>query len=486
MWTVSVLGQSPRKLRDDAVGFGVSPDGAEVAFTVRPLNTSTFDPSTREIWICRNGGGDARRVLQAPQQDWIGVVHWSPDGKRVVYARMRTAPDFKSWIETTDLNGRNRTTVVSPSDDWIRDFVWLPDKRVLFTRQETHQSEDSNFWQVPVDKVGNPTSAPARLTQWSEGTLGALSADAKGERIALEKQRWQDRIYLAQVTAAGRITTPETWSSEEAADAPFAWTQDEKALIFLSYRNRDSDIFKQEVNGGAVQPLVTGAGPTEIPRLSPDGKWVIYGIAENENLGFLGKSKLMRVPVNGGVSEFVFEVNRPEDWRCTVPGYNVCVIAESSDDRKQMSFTSFDPMKGRGKLLRTVERDPALIKYTTALSPDGRTFALAKSGQAETEIRLLSLDREPDRVIKSIECGHITGLDWSSDNKGLYCGSSTSEGGKLVYVNLTDGKAQTLWQRRGAVGDFANAIYAIPSPDGRRLAIHCGVLASNVWMIRGL
>jgi serine/threonine protein kinase len=485
MWTVSVLGQSPHKLLDNAVAFGSSPDGAQVAFTVRPLNTSSFDPLTREIWVCRNGGDDPRRVLQVSQHNAIGAVHWSPDGKRLIYARVRDVPEFKSWVETTDLNGRNTTTVVSPSDDYSRDFLWLADKRVLFTRQETPRSFDSNLWQVRVNNLGSPTSSPVRLTQWSEGILGGLSADAKGERIALEKQRWQDRIYLAQVTAPGRITTPELWSSEEAIDAPFAWTLDGKAIIFMSYRNGNNDIFKQEVGQSTFQPLVTGAGAAEIPRLTPDGKWVIYAIEKNESMGVWGTQKLMRVPVNGGGSEFVFEVRHADDWRCSAPGYNVCVVAESSDDWKHISFTSFDPMKGRGKLLRTVERDPALIKYTTALSPDGRTFALAKSGEADTQIRLLSLNREADRVISSTECGHVTGLDWSPDGKGVYCGSLTSQGGKLVYVNLTDGNAQTVWQRRGAAG-FDNAIYAIPSPDGRQLAIHCGVLASNVWMIRGL
>ena len=33
MWTVSVLGQSPRQLREDASGFEVSPDGTHIAFS---------------------------------------------------------------------------------------------------------------------------------------------------------------------------------------------------------------------------------------------------------------------------------------------------------------------------------------------------------------------------------------------------------------------------------------------------------------------
>lgn len=46
MWTVSVLGQSPRELRDGASGFGVSPDGTHVAFS--PGGASDY---VREIWV---------------------------------------------------------------------------------------------------------------------------------------------------------------------------------------------------------------------------------------------------------------------------------------------------------------------------------------------------------------------------------------------------------------------------------------------------
>ena len=38
MWTVSVLGQSPRELREGASGFEVSPDGTHIAFS--PLGAS--------------------------------------------------------------------------------------------------------------------------------------------------------------------------------------------------------------------------------------------------------------------------------------------------------------------------------------------------------------------------------------------------------------------------------------------------------------
>jgi hypothetical protein len=43
------------------------------------------------------------------------------------------------------------------------------------------------------------------------------------------------------------------------------------------------------------------------------------------------------------------------------------------------------------------------------------------------------------------------------------------------------GIARPLWQNKGGVGDT----WAVPSPDGRYLAIGSTVLTSNVWMLEG-
>jgi len=45
MWTVSVLGQSARELRENAGGFEVSPDGTRIAFCPQPGASGTFEKS---------------------------------------------------------------------------------------------------------------------------------------------------------------------------------------------------------------------------------------------------------------------------------------------------------------------------------------------------------------------------------------------------------------------------------------------------------
>jgi len=106
-------------------------------------------------------------------------------------------------------------------------------------------------------------------------------------------------------------------------------------------------------------------------------------------------------------------------------------------------------------------------------------FAISRSGDAEIHIRLLSLSSGPDREITLKRWRELTGLSWSVDGKGLYCGSSSQQGSTLLYVDLK-GNARVLWQ--AAKAPYVS-IWGVPSPDGRYLAIEAEVYSNNAWMV---
>jgi hypothetical protein len=93
---------------------------------------------------------------------------------------------------------------------------------------------------------------------------------------------------------------------------------------------------------------------------------------------------------------------------------------------------------------------------------------------------LLSLSGGAESEITVKGWPNITGLDRSPDGKGFYCGSSSPQGHTLLYVDLK-GNVRVLWQYKA--GGYA--IWGMPSPDGRYLAILGEVINSNVWMIEG-
>jgi len=173
IWTVSVLGQSPRELREGAGAWEVSPDGTRIAFSPEPGASGDI----REIWVMGSQGDNPQKVLALGENEALDNVHWSPDGKRLAYtSKPRTAGDwFHAVIETCDLTGVKRTVVVSYERAWLDDYCWLPDGRIVYSREEPPGSWDGNVWQIGIDgQAGTPTGKPKRITQWAGSLIKRL------------------------------------------------------------------------------------------------------------------------------------------------------------------------------------------------------------------------------------------------------------------------------------------------------------------------
>jgi len=307
-----------------------------------------------------------------------------------------------------------------------------------------------------------------------------LSASTDGRRLALQKTTQHQQVYLGELAAGGaRMNPPRRLTDDEASEFASAWTADSKAVLFHSDRNGPWGIFKQAINQDTAQVLAAGPQSLTLPRLSADGAWILY----HESPKTPGPStsvRLMRIPVGGGAPQLVLETRNNRDSRCARAPASLCVVSEASADGKVVTYAAFDPLKGRGKVLRTVQKDPTTDFAGTDLSPDGTTFAISRSGEAEIPIRLLSLSDEPDREFTVKGWSNVTGLDWSADGKGFYCGSVSPQSRTLLYVDLK-GNARVLWQYKGTGG----GIWGVPSPDGRYVAIGALVTNSNVWMLEG-
>lgn len=310
--------------------------------------------------------------------------------------------------------------------------------------------------------------------------LKKLSASADGKRLVVVKQTSQAQVYLGELTAGGtRMKPPRRLTNDEAFDQPMAWTPDSKSVLFYSYRNGTASIFKQGINQETSEPLITGPQDISYPRLSADGAWILFVESPRTTVNPSPPSRVMRIPAGGGVPQFVLEMQN-SNFFCGRAPASRCVISELSQDQKQLVITAFDPLKGRGKVLRTIKQDLSNGYGGGALSPDGSTVAISGIAEPEIHIRLLSLSGGSDRDITVKGWPNISGLDWSADGKGLYCGSVSPQGNTLLYVDLK-GNARVLWQYTG--GD--SVVWGIPSPDGRYLAIMGAVINSNVWMIEG-
>jgi Tol biopolymer transport system component len=385
-------------------------------------------------------------------------------------------------IRTSALEGGKPIVVVS--DPRLAAFSWLPGGRLIYARVDSTPEGsvgDGNFWGTPVDtRTGERSREPVQLTRWAGFRVENLSSTADGRRLAFTRRSWQWQTYLGQLgNGKNRMQPPRRLSFFEAEDVPFAWTADSKAVILDSNRNGHYEVFKQALDQETAQLLATDSQLLYQPRLSADGSWVLYWVAPKSS-GSSTPIPLMRVPVSGGPSQLVLEAHNFVDFRCPAAPATLCAVNEKSADNKLLTVTAFDPIKGRGRVFMTIPADPSYPEDDAVLSPDGAGFAYLKFGEPHGHIQLLSLDGRLEREITVKEWPGFTSLDWAPDGKAMYCGTKSGGQATLLRVDL-DGRAQVLWQHRGALG--GDAIWGIPSPDGRYLAITAKVMDSNLWMV---
>jgi len=430
-------------------------------------------------------GENPQRVLALGEKEWISAsasVCWSPDGHRLAYIREERTPEKEQTaIETCDLKGANRRVVVSEADDSLVDFCWLPGGRIVYSRRETQFSPDCNLWQIAIDSRGMPTGKPQRITQWAGTGIWGSSVTADGKRLAVLKFIYQEQIYRGELTAGGtRMNPPRRLTHDESNDFPSGWTADSKTVLFTSDRSGGFGVFRQTIGQDTVEPAVAGSQHnTSSGQASPDGAWILY----REVPKIIQPSTpfpLMRIAVGTGVPQLVLESRNPHGFWCARAPASLCAVLEASPDQKLFTLTAFDPLKGRGKVLTTIAKDPS-HDYAAALSPDGSTFAISRTREAGIHIRLLSVSGGSDGELTVKGWPNLAdSLEWSPDGKGIYCVSRSPQGDTLLYVDLK-GNAWPLWQHKGWAGET----WAVPSPDGRYLAIGSGVLTNNVWMLEG-
>jgi serine/threonine protein kinase/Tol biopolymer transport system component len=474
IWVFSVMGGAPRQIREEGLAWTVSPDGSQIVFGEKRLG---------EVWVMQGDGEKAHKVIEAGTNSSVGHARWSPDGRRIAYLRFQEAADKSVVnIETSDLQGSNRTTVLSyPVRNLFPDLYWLSDGRIVLSREE-ESGQGCNLWSLKVNsRSGRVNGEPTRLTNWVGPCEWVMSASQDSKRFTFLKATLQNTILVGELGSNGTLLKPPVrFTQSESTDFPASWTADSKEVLFLSNRNGQFQSFKQSLDADSPELIGAGLPNPQLCCASPDGKWILlFTTPDQANVTW----ELRRVPVSGGPSQEIQKVSFgavDNPVRCSWAPATLCVLTEPSPDHKQLVFTALDVIKGRGKELLRYDVDPH-AGYAWGLSPDGTLIAIMSP--PENKVHIFHVDGQPQQeiAIKNVQVG--TALDWAADNKGLFVNHATARGTALSYLDLR-GNAHTIWEQLGTpnYGGFA-ALWAIPARDGRHVAINASLQNSNVWML---
>ena len=344
IWLVSVVGGKPRMLRQEGFAWSVSHDGSFIAFSMPGAVLAPL----MEIWLMGPNGEQPRRLMVADQDSGFGRAAWQPDGDRLAYLAFHYSPPntFEASIETRTLEGNKHNIVVKDAYNKIQDFAYLADGKIIYARATGIIGDtSSDLYKVVTDKVaGEPLGTPLRLTSWPRVNINFLSATSDALHLVALETISEAQVYVAELAVGGKRlkADPRRLTHGDATHWGTGWTPDGQAILIASDVNGSWDVYQQRLDDENLELLGSSTGFKMAPRLSPDGKWILYTGVDEDERGSIpwGVIPVFRMPISGGAPQLVHSGPGTPFPRCS---RTLCVWGEPNPDGKRFHFFESGP-----------------------------------------------------------------------------------------------------------------------------------------------
>jgi TolB protein len=262
-----------------------APDGSRLAFVRVPLERDEAGHRSRLYLLDPLGG--APRALTADDGALVLDPAWSPDGRRIAFARLAGEGERESQIVVADVDGgAERVVWREPPGQrvlGVREPVWSPDgARIAYTRTLLDRSYHlrSSLLTIAADG-GGPRSLvkDAADAAWSpDGAQIAFSGtrDRNGESCGSDECSYNGELYVMDADGGNQVRL----THNRGIDRSPSWSPDGRRIAFSSDRNNrsepfgfDTEIYSIGADGSCLTWLTNGAPASLDPawRQAPGG-----------------------------------------------------------------------------------------------------------------------------------------------------------------------------------------------------------------------
>lgn len=464
IWTAFVTGSEPRLFRTNAENGTPSPDGSRVLFTTQ---------YGVAIWTAGVDGEDAKPLIVDHSGNSFPIAFWSMDGRRICYVRRRSVL-VNGDFECADASSGK---VVARERNIAMDAALpLNDGRIVFLRRTAAQLRNTySIWEAQTDpQSGAFRSIPTQVAEFGSAKALSFSSSRDGRSMAVVLEKGEPHVYVGELEWPGpALTRVQRLTYDTREDYPHAWLHDNETIVFESDRQGTFRLYKQRLGDATAVELSTGSEQAVIPQVTPDGKWILY--AEKPDVQPSPRDRLFRIPVEDGTPAEVPIGGPLDEVECPISGHSGCVLRETLGN-KQFIFYRLDPVHGKGPEVGRAAWLPHVVE-DWCVSPEASYVALTTHEGGASRIRVVALDQrtaQPEQEVDVQGLGRLSGIRWTPDGDGWYVASDTDSGTLLIYVNR---KGESRLLRDTPLGTWA-----VPSPDGRKLAFVDEAVDSNVWI----
>jgi len=449
LYQVTTFGGEPRKLVthvDTPVSF--SPDGKQFTFV-------RYSPEAHETaLIIANADGTNEKVvatLKEPQRFsrdsfYSSGPAWSPDGTLIAVPAFSVTDETYREIMLVNVADGKMNAINPGHWNMIEKLVWLRDGTGFLMNAAEANSPLLQIWLVnlqgdaqritkdPSHYAGLSATKDSQvvLTMKTEKTsLVWIYPGASGSPEPLSSSRYfgdmgiawtaDSKFVLASnINGNHKILTMETNGTNrktvtfnERTNLEPAISLDGSYIVFASFEGRHPHLWRVNTDGTNPKQLTRG-GDEDLPRFTPDGKWVVYHSIND------GKYSIRRVPIDGGEP-----ITLVSDWS-TQPDVSpdgkqvACFARRDGATAWEIFVVPMDggPPSATFPLPATVEPEWPGLRWT----PDGTGLTYVSTEQGISNVWLQALTGGKPKQLTGFEENKIFFFDWSRT------------GGKLVLV----------------------------------------------------
>lgn len=391
LYQLPALGGTARKVISDLrTRITFSPDGHRIAF-VRASN----DNKAIYLMTAKADGSDEQKVAERLRPSAFEAISWSPDGEMIacgVYEPSQS-PAW-SLVGVSPKTGAERS-LSAQRWELIGWFEWLSDGSGLLLSANDQLANSTQLW-----KISYPLAEVQRITTDLDQYRG-VSITADGRSLVSVQDTRLTNIYTIEPSAdpgSARMLTSEVISSNQGG-AAFDWTPDGK-IVYTSSLSGTYELWIMEADGTGNRQLTVDAYARRLS-VSPDGRYIVFGSYGNKG------SHIWRADITGGNVKQLTDGGGEFSPKCSPDGK--WVLYENRDSGEYRSWkVSIDggepvPISDNGF-------------YRPSISPDGKLMAYMHDNKQNNQTELVITNLQTGETIKTLNVSYI---QWTPDSHNL-------------------------------------------------------------------
>ncbi len=416
--------------------------------------------------------GRAQRTLTLEGDHWaIWDLDWTAAGNRVVFVSSDEQGRYSIWTIRAD--GSEQKRILSGGSE-IRSVRWAPEGTAIYYFQRVDQT--TSLLRVPLDAGAlAPGSTGTTLLTGLEtdGTM-ALSADAT--RLVYARAPYHSNLTMLDVTTG---KTTELTRGTSLIERPRV-SPDGRSIVFNLGHLPQANLYTMPIEGGEPRQL------TFLGALSVGGAWSADGhrVAFGSTQG--GPPRIWTIPAEGGTPSLLARVGVSDNLHVAwSPGPRILYQRAGNQN-----YSEVDPETGAERLV-VQDGSPGWM-FAPLYSPDAQKIAVLWNRRPDRGIWVIDAATRRQIPVYRSTAGSVLPIGWSADGAWIYVVEGKNAAPRGATSHLGETMTQATILRIASNGGAVETIAAIPAaeiggvsmtPDGLRFVYPVFTSRSDIWVV---